>query len=140
MPDGFKEEQLSRLIIKAFYKDYNSLGYGFLEKIYERALAIELRKMGIAAHCQQPIKVYYEGELIGEYFADMVVGNKVILELKSGEAIHPDHEAQLLNYLKATELEVGYLLNFGLEPKFIRKIFTNDRKHLRISPAIAEER
>ena len=128
MTNEFKEERLSRLIIKAFYQVYNALGYGFLEKVYEKSLAIELQNLGVTALRQQPIKVYYGGDLVGEYFADIVVDDKVILELKSGEAIHPDHMAQLLNYLKASEIELGYVLNFGPEPEFARKIFTNDRK------------
>jgi GxxExxY protein len=131
MDIGLREKQLSELIIKAFYKVYNSLGYGFLEKVYEKALAIELRRMGLIAVCQQSIKVHYEGELVGEYFADVLVDHKIILELKTAEALAPEHEVQLINYLKATEIEIGYVLNFGPTPKFRRKIFTNDRKHLK---------
>jgi GxxExxY protein len=115
-------------IINAFYKVYNTLGYGFLEQVYEKAMMIELKKMGLDAQRQVPIKVYYEGEIVGDYFADIIVVGKVIVELKTTEALSPSNESQLLNYLKATELEVGLLLNFGVKPQLKRKIFTNDKK------------
>ena len=120
-------------MINSFYTVYNTLGYGFLEKVYENALIHELKKRGLRVQQQMPIHVYYDGELVGEYFADLLVEDKVILELKAAEDIAAQHKAQLLNYLKATEIEVGLLLNFGPEPKFARKIFTNDHKaHRRI--------
>ena len=119
---------ITALIIKAFYHVYNTLGYGFLEKVYENALKITLRKWGLTVGQQQPIKVYFEGEEVGEYFADLIVVQKVILELKAAEAICSGHESQLVNYLKATDFEVGLLLNFGPKPQFRRKIFFNDRK------------
>jgi GxxExxY protein len=115
-------------IIQAFYKVYNTLGYGFLEKVYENAMLIELRKMDFTVENQLPIKVYYEGHIVGDYFADVIVVNKVILELKVAETLMEKHECQLTNYLKATEIEVGLLLNFGPQPQIRRKIFTNDRK------------
>jgi GxxExxY protein len=115
-------------ILKVFFHVYNTLGYGFLEKVYEHALVLTLRKWGLEACPQVPLKVYFEGELVGEYFADVMVAGKAILELKAAEAICPAHEAQLLNYLKATDVEVGFLLNFGPKPAFRRKLFTNDRK------------
>jgi len=121
-------ENITRAILKAFYKVYNTLGYGFLEKVYENALAHELTRAGLAVQQQMPIRVYYEELPVGDYFADLVVEGKIILELKAAEALRPEHEAQLLNYLKATEMEVGLLLNFGPEPTFARKILTNDRK------------
>jgi len=121
---------LTETIIKAFYQVYNTLGYGFLEKVYENALAIELDSMGLRVNQQQPIKVRYKGKLVGDYFADMVVEGKVILELKAADAICERHETQLLNYLKATEIEVGLLLNFGPKAEFRRKVFTNDKKRL----------
>ncbi|MEW6209343.1 MAG: GxxExxY protein [Acidobacteriota bacterium] len=130
MPGRLQQEDLTRRIIKAFYKVYNTLGYGFLEKVYENALLIELKNMGLAARHQQPIKVYYGEEIVGEYFADIVVEEVVILELKAADAICKEHEAQLLNYLKATEIEIGLLLNFGPKPEFRRKIFTNDKKQV----------
>lgn len=117
--------EISEKILKAFYNVYNSLGYGFLEKVYENAMMIELRKLGMNVQRQVPIKVFYEKQLVGEYFADIVVDGKVIVELKAAESLCEAHEFQLINYLKATELEIGLLLNFGKKPQFRRKIFTN---------------
>ena len=124
----FKHIELSDKIVKIFYKVYNKLGYGFLEKIYEKAMVIELEKDRIPAVSQSPIKVYYENEVIGEYFADLLVADKIIVEIKATKTLVPDHEAQLLNYLKATDIEVGLLLNFGPRPQLKRKAFDNHRK------------
>ena len=112
-------------IIKAFYNVYNSLGYGFLEKVYENAMMIELRKMDLQVQKQVPIKVYYEEQLVGQYYADIMVEETIIVELKAAEGLCEEHEFQLINYLKATELEIGLLMNFGKTPLFKRKIFTN---------------
>jgi GxxExxY protein len=128
MTDNFKHRDLTDKVLRAFYKVYNTLGYGFLEKVYERALMFELGHLGLRAVRQQPIKVYYGGGSVGEYFADIVVENKVIIEVKIADSICEAHIAQLRNYLKATEIEVGLLLNFGPEPKFARKVFSNDHK------------
>jgi len=121
-------KDLTSKIINCFYTVYNTLGFGFLEKVYENALMIELRKNGIKAEKQKPIKVYYTEELIGEYFADIFVEDTVIVELKAAEFLIEEHELQLINYLKATDKEIGLLLNFGKKPEFKRKIFTNDKK------------
>ena len=121
---------LTEVILKAFYHVYNKLGYGFLEKVYENALALTLRKRGLAVEQQKPVTVEFEGEPVGEYFADLLVANCVILELKAADAINAAHEAQLLNYLKATNIEVGFVLNFGPKAEFRRKVFTNDRKQM----------
>ena len=115
-------------ILKVFYKVYNKLGYGFLERVYQNALLIELRKMGFVCESEQPISVYYEGEQVGFYRADIIVDGCIIIENKAAGALVLDNEYQLINYLKATGMEVGLLLNFGKEPEFKRKIFTNDRK------------
>ena len=123
-------EKTTNKIISAFYHVYNELGYGFLEKVYQNALYLELTSRGFSIIPQKQINVYFKGTKVGEYFSDMIVDNIVILELKTKENLAPEHEAQLLNYLKATEIEVGLLLNFGLDPQFKRKIFTNDRKKL----------
>ena len=123
-----KHKELTEDIIKIFYKVYNTLGYGFLEKIYENSMMIEFRKAGISAESQAPIKVVYEDEIVGEHAADIIVDNKVIIELKAAKKIAEDHHAQLLNYLKATDIEVGLLLNFGPKPEISRKVFDNDRK------------
>ena len=121
-------EEITSQIIAAFYVVYNTLGYGFLEKVYENALALELQKRGLRVSRQVSIQVHYEGQVVGTYFADILVEGKVVLELKAAEDIVKAHENQLVNYLKATDLEVGLILNFGPEPGFKRKIFTNTRK------------
>jgi GxxExxY protein len=120
--------EITDLIIKAYYKVYNTLGYGFLEKVYENALAHELRLQGVWCDTQKPISVFYKGEPVGNYFADIVVDDCVILELKAAEQIAAEHEQQLLNYLRATNIEVGLVLNFGKKPEFSRKIFKNQFK------------
>ena len=119
---------LTEKIIKAFFKVNNTLGYGFLEKVYENAMAIELIKMGCNVRQQQNIKVYYETEEVGDYYADLLIDDLVIIELKAAESLCEEHEAQLINYLKATKIEIGLLVNFGTKAEFKRKIFTNDRK------------
>ena len=121
-------EEITSVIIAAYYAVYNTLGYGFLEKVYENALILELQKRGLNVKQQVPIKVYYEGQVVGEYFADLLINDLVIIELKAVEQIIKAHEAQLVNYLKATSLEVGLILNFGAKAEFKRKIFSNARK------------
>ena len=115
-------------ILNAFYKVYNKLGYGFLEKVYENALMVELLKIDFNVKCQYPINVFYEGTKVGEYYADLIIDDCIIIENKATEALREEHEYQLLNYLKATDIEVGLLLNFGKKPTFKRKFYTNDRK------------
>lgn len=112
---------------------YNELGFGFLEKVYQNALFLELVEMDLYCEKQKQIKVYYHEEIVREYFADLIVNDCIILELKAAEGLAEEHECQLINYLKATEIEVGLLLNFGKKPQFKRKIFTNDKKKLKIS-------
>ena len=125
----FDHVELTQTIIGQFYHVYNELGYGFLEKVYENALAIALRKMGLTVGQQVPIDVYFQGQIVGQYETDLIVNNAVILELKVARTIDPKHEAQLLNYLKATRYEVGLLLNFGSEKAELkRKAFSNSRK------------
>jgi len=124
----FKHTELTEKIINIFYRVYNKLGYGFLEKVYENAMMIELKKEGILAIAQAPIRVLYDNEIIGEYYADILVDDKVIVEIKAARQLAEEHEAQLLNYLKATDIEVGLLLNFGFKPEIKRKAFNNLRK------------
>ncbi|WP_373494705.1 GxxExxY protein [Aquiflexum sp.] len=124
---NYKHSDLTEKIIKAFYKVYNTLGFGLLEKVYENAMFIELRNMGLFVEKQRRVTVFYEGNVVGDYCADLTVEEKVFVELKAAEALCEDHEFQLINYLKATEIEVGLLLNFGKKPEFRRKIFTNER-------------
>ena len=125
---GYKYRDLTWRIIEIFYKVYNTLGYGFLEKVYENALLIEFRKSGLAAKAQAPIKVVYDQQIIGEYFVDILVKDCVIVEIKAVKSLVKEHEAQLLNYLKASQIEVGLLINFGPKPEIKRKIFDNHRK------------
>ncbi len=122
------EGELSNKIIKAYYNVYNILGFGFLEKVYENALIVELKKLGLHGRRQVPIKVFYDNQKVGDYFADIIVEDKIILELKAAESLCEEHEAQLLNYLRATSIEVGFLFNFGKKPEFKRKIFENEYK------------
>jgi len=126
----YLHEELTDKIIRCFYNVYNGLGYGFLEKVYENALLIELRNSGLVAENQVSIKVHYLGLEVGNYYADILVENKVILELKAGDMEQTiiNHELQLTNYLKATNYEVGLLLLFGIKPQVKRKIFSNDIK------------
>jgi len=124
----FKYKELTEEVIRIFYRVYNKLGYGFLEKVYENAMMIELKKKGIPAVSQYAIKVLYEGNVIGEYYADILVENKVIVEIKAARSLVKENEAQLLNYLKATDIEVGLLVNFGTKPEVKRKAFDKSRK------------
>ncbi len=126
--DTLLHGDLTDPVLKSFYHVYNSLGFGFLEKVYENSMAISLRKSGLIVAMQHPVKVYFEEQHVGTYFADLLVGHVIIVEVKAVESLCPAHEAQLLNYLKATDIEVGLLLNFGEKPEFRRKIFGNERK------------
>jgi GxxExxY protein len=128
-------EKETKAILRAFYSVYNELGFGFLEKVYHNAMLIELQKAGMSVESQKRIKVYYQAREIGEYFADIIVNDSVILELKAAEALVHEHELQLINYLKATCIEVGLLLNFGKQPEFRRKVFANERKKMIIKSA-----
>jgi GxxExxY protein len=126
--NNFLHSEITGLIIKAFYNVYNKLGYGFLEKVYENAMIIELKKLGLNCQKQFPIEVFYDEKNVGQYFADIIVNDCVILELKAAEMIIEEHEAQLVNYLRATNIEVGLLLNFGKEAQYKRKVFNNEYK------------
>jgi len=121
-----KSKELSSKIINAFYTVYNTLGYGFLEKVYENSMMIELNKIGLNCSRQVPISVKYGNEIVGEYYADILVEDKIILELKAIRTLTKQDEAQLLSYLTATNIEVGLLLNFGEKPAFKRKVYDND--------------
>ncbi len=124
----YKHQELTQEIINAFYKVYNTLGYGFLEKVYENALILELNNRGFKTAQQAPITVFYESEPVGHYFADVIVNDLVILEIKTSETIAEAHKAQLLNYLRSTNIEVGLVLNFGPKPESSRKIYQSSRK------------
>jgi len=123
-----KHSDLSEKIIKVFFDVHTELGYGFSEKIYQKAFAIALQEDGMKVDEQVSIKVHFRGQMVGEFFADIVVNDLILLELKSAESIIEEHQAQLLNYLKSTEIEVGYVMNFGKSASFKRKVFDNQRK------------
>ena len=127
---NYKHSALTKQIIGIFYGVYNALGYGFLEKVYENALVIRLQKAGLSVSQQHPIKIYFDSVVVGEYYADLVVNDLVILELKAVEELVEAHDAQLINYLNATPYEIGLLLNFGPKPQVIRKAYDNRRKLL----------
>ena len=125
---SFPHKGLTAKIIRAFYEVYNRLGRGFLEKLYEKALIIELEAAGLQVECQVPATVNYKGETIGDYLLDLVVETKVVLELKSVSTLSEEHAAQLINYLRATKYELGLLLNFGDKPEIRRMLYTSDYK------------
>ena len=118
------DEALTEKVIGVFFEVYNELGYGFLESVYENAMLKALRDAGLAVRAQQPISVYFRGVVVGEYRADLVVEDRLVLELKALAEIASIHEVQLVNYLKATRIPLGLILNFGPKPGFKRKIFT----------------
>ena len=131
---ALKHADVTEKIIGIFYDVYNELGYGFLECVYEESLTIALHQAGLAANRQIPLPVWFRGHEVGEFRADVLVENCVLLELKAARSLDPAHEAQLLHYLKSTEVEIGMLLNFGTRPQFRRLIFDNDRKKIRENP------
>jgi GxxExxY protein len=116
--------EITGKIIQGAFNVYNELGFGFLESVYEKALYIELMKMGLPVIRQYPIEVFFEEEKVGDFRADLIVDGVVIVEIKAAEALHEKHEAQLLNYLKATDIELGLLINFGEEIQIKRRIFS----------------
>ena len=124
----YKNSDITEMILAAFYAVYSALGYGFLEMVYANALKIELEKRGLKVGREFEIKVHYEGQIVGEYFADLIVADAVVVEIKAKKSLAQEHEAQLLNYLKATPYEVGLLINFGPKPEQKRRSFDNDRK------------
>lgn len=135
--DNFLHKKLSDSILKIYYGVYNQLGYGFLEKVYQNAMYLELKSQGYKVDAQKQIKVFYKNQVVGEYYADLFVEDSIMLELKACECLMDAHKAQLINYLKATEIEIGLLLNFGEKPEFKRIIYTNDRKKFKKSVIIS---
>jgi GxxExxY protein len=131
---GLKRGELTERIIAVFYEVYNELGHGFLESVYEEAMAIALVQAGMNVERQYPLKVIFRGRVVGDFRADLIVEHAVILELKAATTIDSSHEAQSLNYLRATEIEVGLLLNFGAKPQFKRMVFDNSRKQISVHP------
>ena len=133
-PCTLKHSELTDKIIRAFYEVYNELGYGFLESTYREAMIVALEVSGLAAAREVSIPVFFKGQKIGQYYADLMVNATILLELKTSRTLEKAHEGQLLHYLRATEIEVGLLLNFGLHPQFRRMLFDNQRKKIRENP------
>ena len=134
---GLKYKEITDVILKSFYEVYNELGDGFLESVYENALYIVLTGYGLNVERQRDIPVFFRGNVIGDFKADLIVEENVIIELKAIRALDAVHEAQVINYLKATNIEVGLLLNFGRKPEFKRFIFNNKRKEQHLSVKIS---
>jgi len=128
LENNLLHKELTDKIISCFYQVYNDLGYGFLERVYQNALYYALIDEGLKCATEMSIKVYHNNRVVGDYRADLLVENCVLLELKANEELSSANEKQLINYLKATDIEVGLLLNFGKKPQFKRKVFSNDRK------------
>jgi GxxExxY protein len=118
-----RHKELSEKIISCAYNVHNELGQGFLEKVYKNALGIELEESGIEHKVETPLKVLYHGLIVGEYSADIIVDNKIIVEVKAVIKINPAHEVQLVNYLKATGVNVGLLINFAKSVEVKRRIY-----------------
>ena len=133
-PPGLKHAEITERIIGVFYDVYNELGYGFLESTYAEAMMVALQQSGLRSERELPVPVWFRGKKVGQYFADIIVNEIVLLELKAARNLESAHEAQLLHYLKATDVEVGLLLNFGMRPQFRRLLFDNDRKKIRENP------
>jgi len=130
----FLHKELTEKIIGVFYDVYNELGHGFLESVYREAMIIALRQVGLMIEARVRIPVFFRGQLVGDFEADLLVERKVILELKAVRDLDSSHEAQTLNYLRATAIEIALLMNFGPKPKFRRFAFSNDRKCQRTAP------
>ncbi len=133
-PLSLKHSEVTEKIIGIFYDVYNELGYGFLESTYAAAMLVAIEQSGLKASCEVSVPVWFRGRKVGQYFADILVEDKILLELKAARHLESAHEAQLLHYLRATDIEVGLLLNFGVRPQFRRLLFDNERKKIRENP------
>jgi GxxExxY protein len=135
LPCTLKHSELTDRIIGVFYDVYNELGHGFLESTYAEAMVVALEASGLHVDREIPVPVWFRGKKIGQYFADLLVEKTVMVELKAGRTLEKAHEAQLLHYLRATEIEVGLLFSFGIRPQFRRLLFDdNERKKIRENP------
>lgn len=135
----YKHSEITELVIKTFYEVYNELGFGFLESVYRNSLQLALIGKGLHVEAEVPVPVFFRGKLVGDFRGDLVVQSSVLLELKTAEVISIAHEAQLLNYLRATSLGLGLILNFGPKPQVRRLLFDNDRKRARAHHAAGIE-
>ena len=127
----YKQSELTDVIISVFYDVYNELGFGFLESVYRKAMRVALIQKGVNVQEEVQVSVFFRRQNVGDFKADLVVNNSILLELKTAETLGPPHEAQVLNYLRATSLELGLLLNFGPKPQVRRLLLDNSRKHYR---------
>ncbi len=132
-----KHRELTERIIGVFFEVYKEMGHGFLESVYENAIALELVANNLDVKRQVSVPVWFREQKVGNFVADMLVENTVLLELKAVRILEGSHEAQILNYLRATDLEVGLLLNFGVKPQIKRFVFDNDKKQTRVNASIA---
>ena len=128
----YEHSDLTKLVIGVFYEVYRELGHGFLENVYEQAMAVALKAKGLDFQQQVPVPVWFRGVKVGAYEADLVVSGILLLELKACRTLDPSHEAQLLNYLRSTELEIWLLINFGPHPQVRRFVFQNYRKQISV--------
>jgi GxxExxY protein len=133
-PCALKHSEVTERIIGVFYDVYNELGHGFLESVHSEAMSVALAQAGLHASREVPVPVWFRGKKVGQYFADLLVDNAVLVELKALRTVEPSHEGQLLHYLRATEIEVGLLLNFGVRPQLRQLLFDNERKKIRGNP------
>ena len=133
-----KHRELTDKVIGVFFDVYNEMGHGFLESVYENAFALALTDNSFDVKRQISIPVWFRGQKVGDFVADMLIENSVLLELKAVRVLEASHEAQILNYLRATDLEVGLLLNFGVKPQFKRFAYDNSRKQSCESMSIAK--
>ncbi|HEY2933086.1 MAG TPA: GxxExxY protein [Acidobacteriota bacterium] len=131
MTEELKHKELTGTIIGAFFDVYNELGHGFLESVYEASMGLVLSSKGLEIMRQAPLPVWFREQLVGDFRADLLVERKIIVEIKAARALDPANEAQILNYLRASEIEIGMLINFGPKPEFKRMIFENSRKKIR---------
>jgi GxxExxY protein len=129
-----KHAAVTEKVLGAFFAVYNELGHGFLESVYRNALQLALKDLGLAVELERAVPVWFRGHDVGDFRCDLVVNGCVILELKTAEHLDRAHQAQLFNYLRATDIEVGLLLNFGPKPEFKRVVFDNPRKGIRVDP------
>ena|SRR5438270_3374694 len=137
IPDTLKCHELTEKIIGIFYDVYNELGFGFLESVYESAMSVALAEANLRVQRQFPVPVWFRKQQIGDFRADILVEGAVLLELKAAKSIDSAYEKQILNYLRATDIEVGLILNFGPKPEFRRLIFENERKQIRVYPRVS---
>jgi len=134
MNPDLKHRELTEKIIGVFYDVYNELGHGFLESVYRDSMVIALEQADLKCESEAAVPVCFRGRDVGQFRADIIVEGLVILELKTAASIDRSHEAQLYNYLRATEIEVGLLFNFGKQPEFRRVVFSNEEKKIRVHP------